>query len=60
MCPEQEYYYSGYQYFINPERQMNGRVFKTLKMRACFARFLALSTCRNEDKEISRFASERD
>jgi hypothetical protein len=31
VCPEQEYYYSGYQYFINPESQMNGKIFKTLK-----------------------------
>ncbi|PSL24084.1 hypothetical protein CLV42_11670 [Chitinophaga ginsengisoli] len=36
---------------------MNGRVFKTLKKRACFARFLALSTCRNEDKKISQFTN---
>jgi len=36
---------------------MNDRVFKTLKKRACFARFPTLSTCRNEDKEISLFSN---
>lgn len=36
---------------------MNGRVFKTLKKRACFARFPTLSTCRSEDKKSSQYSS---